>query len=138
MQAYRGTNLAPTCVVVVVGAITLYLIYCTLGGGMLKKWYFYPSVVFWLFSLMCAITGSASWWHRFVWKGTQLWSGVWSLMFLLCFIHPLIGASVGSIAFEAGVNPFVAVGVHVLIWSCVSDILKPPTNENASSPGSAS
>ncbi len=131
MQAYRGAKLAPTCLVVAVGVATLSMILWTLGAAMVTKWYFYPSVLFWLFSLLCAVTGRASSWHRFAWRGCQWWSGIWAFVFLLCFIPPWIGAAFGSIALDAGVNPFIAGGVHVLIWSCASDILKPdPARES--------
>ena len=125
MIVYRGAKLAPTCLVGVVGAVMPALILWKLGLAALTKWYFYPSLLFWLFSVLCVVTGISRSWDRLAWKGYQWWSGGLAFMPLLLFFIPWVGIIFGNIVFDSGGNPIVAVVVHVLIWSFTADILKP-------------
>jgi hypothetical protein len=125
----------PTLLVVAVGGSTLATMLWMLGVSVLTQWYFYPSASFLIFSVLCIITGKARSWDRKIWKICQWWSGIWSIVFLLFFCAPpfscmIIGSLFAPIAASGGVNPFLAAFAHIMIWACVSDILKNPSHSN--------
>ena len=122
---YREHKLIPTLLVVAVGGAALATMLWMSGAIVFSKWFFYPSFLFWIFSLLCIITGTARSWDRYVWKICQWWSGFWSGVFILCFVPPWIGAGFIPIPLSVGVNPFLAGFAHIMIWACVTDILKP-------------
>jgi hypothetical protein len=132
MNIYREDKLAPTLIVFAVGGAALAKMLWSIGIPIFTKWYFYPSFAFWLFSLLCVVTGRARSWDPGMWKICQWWSGIWSLVYVFCFVPPWLGAGFMSIALDGGVNPFLAGFVHVMIWACVTDILKPsePTHQD--------
>ena len=129
MKAYRGDKFTPTLFVVAIGGATLAAMLWMVGAAILKQWYFYPSAAFWIFSVLCIITGRTRSWDRAAWKICQWWSGIWSVVFLLFFCAPpfscmIIGSLFAPIAASGGVNPFLAAFSHIMIWACVTDILK--------------
>jgi len=135
MTAYRKDKLAPTFMVASVGGATLATMVWMVGSGIFRQWYFYPGITFWFFSLLCITTGTSRSWDRTAWKICQWWSGIWSVAFLLFFCAPpfscmIVGALFAPIAASGGVNPFLAAFAHIMIWACVTDILKNPTPKN--------
>jgi hypothetical protein len=135
MIAYRKDKLAPTLMIACVGGATLATMIWMVGIDILRQWYFYPSITFWIFSLLCITTGISRSWDRTAWKICQWWSGMWSVAFLLFFCAPpfscmIVGSLFAPIAASGGVNPFLAAFAHIMIWACVTDILKTsiPTN----------
>ena len=124
-MAYREHKLIPSFLITAVGGAALVTMLWMTGSVAFSKWFFYPSLLFWIFSLLCITTGTARSWDRYVWKICQWWSGFWSIVFLLCFVPPYIGFAVMPISLSVGVNPFLAGFAHVMIWACVTDILKP-------------
>lgn len=135
MIAYRKDKLAPTLMIALVGAATLAAMVTMVGADIFRQWYFYPSITFWIFSLLCITTGTLRSWDRIAWRICQWWSGIWSVAFLLFFCAPpfscmIVGALFAPIALSGGINPFLAAFAHIVIWACVTDILKISTPNN--------
>lgn len=125
----RKDQVVPILIIAGVGGATLATMAAMLGGGILCKWYFYPSLASWIFSLRCLMTGISGSWDRAAWKICQWWSGIWSVAFLLFFCAPpfssmMVGSLFAPIAINGGINPFLAALAHIMIWACVTDILK--------------
>ena len=132
MNAYQKEKLAPTLIVASVGATTLAAMAWMAGTEMIRQWYFYPSITFWFSSLLCITTGTSRTRERTAWRICQWWSGIWSVAFLLFFCAPpfscmIVGLLFAPIAASGGVNPFLAAFVYIMIWACVSVILKHST-----------
>ena len=128
-MTYRRDKLAPTFLVVAIGGSTLAAMLLFLGGGIMTKWFFYPSAIFWLFSLRCLIAGTSKHWDRSFWRVCQWWSGAWSIVFLLFLCVPpfssvFVGTIFAPIAIAGGINPFLAAFAHIMIWACITDILR--------------
>jgi hypothetical protein len=135
MIAYRKAQFAPTLIISCVGGATLGTMVWMVGIDIIRQWYFYPSIAFWIFSLLCITTGTERSWDRTTWKICQWWSGIWSVAFLLFFCAPplsfvIVGSLFAPIALSGGVNPFLAAFAHMMIWACVTDILKKPLPSN--------
>ena len=121
-------KLIPVIIIVAVGGSTLLAMFCTLGYGIFTKWFFYPSIAFWMFSISYLRYTKHSKWSHFFWKLCQWWSGLWSILFILSFCAPSFSLFIGSIfipiAASGGFNPFLAAFAHIMIWACVTDILR--------------
>lgn len=42
----------------------------------------------------------------------------------------IVGSLFAPIAASGGVNPFLAAFAHIMIWACVTDILKPLSQDD--------
>jgi hypothetical protein len=133
MISYQKT-IIPRILVVVVGGAALIKMICFLGYAIVKQWYFYPSLGFWIFSILCLITGKSRSWDRLLWRICQWWSGIWLALFILCFCAPPFSFYFGSLliplATTGGINSFLAIFAHLIIWSSVTDILHDHASKN--------
>lgn len=93
---------------------------------------FIPGLAFTTFCFHCILKRERKPWHQKVWKTSVWWSGTWLFCFLVAFLTPLPffgGASLvglplawaGAWCMACGINPFVAVGFHLLAWACSLD-----------------
>ncbi|MBK1814796.1 hypothetical protein JIN84_04170 [Luteolibacter yonseiensis] len=94
---------------------------------------FLPGLAFSVFYCMCIFGRHRQAWHQRVWKLSIWWSGIWLGCFVLGFVIPLasFGGPLTSLMYVAlipagwseacGINPFLAVGLHLLAWGCSRD-----------------
>lgn len=87
-----------------------------------------PGLAFTIFYCICIFGKQRRAWHQPVWKVSIWWSGIWLFCFFVGFFSPIpfFGASFilwlpAGWAVACGINPFVAVGLHLLAWACSLD-----------------
>ena len=87
-----------------------------------------PGLAFTVFYCLCIFHRERKPWHRWAWKASIWWSGIFLFCFFFGFLSPLslIGASsLLALPFKwsvaCGINPFIAVGLHLLAWGCSWD-----------------
>ena len=128
MQSYRKENLIPTLLIFLCGGTALAFMCWRLEFGVFGKWFLYPSLIFWSFSVYkLAVPLPKPWDHR-VWRACKWWSGTWLLLFALGMCAPPFSVALwlllAGISGLGMVNPFLALLLHLMIWACASDILK--------------
>lgn len=81
-----------------------------------------------IFCCHCIFNRERKPWHRKVWKASVWWSGTWLCCFVLGFLGPTWifgGYNLRLLplgwSLACGINPFVAVGLHLLAWACSLD-----------------
>ena len=93
---------------------------------------FIPGPAFTVFCCHCILKRERKPWHQKVWKASVWWSGIWLFCFFVGFLTPLplfggtflVGLPLalgGGWCQACGINPFVAVGLHLLAWACSLD-----------------
>lgn len=132
-RPYTPSSLAPIWILAVLGLVTE--LYFFLGSGLhvIHRPYLWPGFILTPFFLYCAISRRYAPWHRWFWRFAQIWSGFWAISFLL-----LLPTVFGLLAFmpavfwcqNLGINPWIALGLHLLFFACCCDILR---QENAKS-----
>lgn len=93
-----------------------------------------PGLAFTIFYCVCIFGHQRKAWHRRVWKASIWWRGIWLACFILGFFLPLatfggpfmwltyFALAPGAWAAACGINPFIAVGLHLLAWGCSLDV----------------
>lgn len=92
-----------------------------------------PGLAFTVFYCICILGKQRKTWHQPIWKASIWWSGIWLACFILGFVLPLatfggplaglmyLALAPGAWATACGINPFIAVGLHLLAWACSLD-----------------
>jgi hypothetical protein len=128
MQNQRRENIIPLSLIVLCGGTALVFIIFRLGLLAFSQWFLYPSLFFFIFALLRLFKPATGKSDRNVWKACQWWSGIWLLWFALGFcaipFSIMLWLPLASISAEGLVNPFLALLLHLFIWSCASDLLK--------------
>jgi len=127
---YHKQQTIPLAILVIVGMGVLIMSFLARGFHPIL-FTLLPGFAFTIFCGICIVKKERKPWHRIIWKISLWWSGIWLGVFFFGFFTPLplFGASfllalpLGW-AVACGINPFVAVGLHLLAWACSLDASK--------------
>lgn len=126
-RAYTSGSLAPIWIVAVLGAVSLAYFLAVVGPGLVFRPYLWPSLILTPFFLYCAFRRQFALWHLWFWRIGQLWSGFWVISFIL-----LLPSVMGLLLFlpvvewceQLNINPWLALGIHLLFFGCCTDVLR--------------
>lgn len=132
---YHPSKLPAIWVAAVIGTISVAYFFYVAGFQALARLYLWPSFVLTPFFAVCAVNRNVRWWHRMVWRSAQIWSGFWTILFVLSIVSGF-GALLTLFfplkwSMEMHVNPWVAVATHGLLFGCCTDALKEEKAPNA-------
>lgn len=126
-RPYTPSSLSPIWITATFGFLSLIYFFSQVGLDVLRRPYLWPSLLLTPFFVYCAISRQFAPWHRWFWRFAQIWSAFWTISFLL-----LLPSLLGLLVFvpviywcmSLNINPWVALGLHLLFFSCCSDILR--------------
>lgn len=85
-----------------------------------------PGFAFTIFYCLCIFGKQRQAWHHWVWKVSIWWSGIWLALFFVGLFaavpfSPFLLILPAAWTAACGINPFVAVGLHLMAWACSLD-----------------
>jgi hypothetical protein len=124
---YRDSKRAPIWIAAILGGFSLAYFLWVGGFEAFARPYLWPSLIITPFSLVCAFTNRFYPWHKLVWRFAQIWSAIWTFLFLVSVPFGPLGLAVLYFpltwTLDLRVFPLIAVGIHAMYWACCCDIL---------------
>jgi hypothetical protein len=125
----RGSgSFVPLVICALLGLATEAYFISLFGLSVLARPYFWPGLLLSAFWVYCVMTRQFRPWYLYFWRFASIWSGVWTTFGVLFTLVPPLAVVIPFPAWpwleETGVNPYLALVLHGLIWACSTDVLR--------------